>query len=43
MLRLRVEVKVKGEIVQLECLHSGIWGTASLCGRVVTYKGGAEA
>ena len=28
-----------GQIVQLECLRSGIWGTASLWGRVVTYKG----
>ena len=27
------------QIVQLECLRSGIWGTASLWGHVVTYKG----
>jgi phosphosulfolactate synthase (CoM biosynthesis protein A) len=27
------------QIVRLECLRSGIWGTASLLGRVVTYKG----
>jgi len=27
------------QIVQLECLRSGIWGTAGLWGRVVTYKG----
>ena len=27
------------QIVQLECLRCGIWGTASLWGRVVTYKG----
>ena len=27
------------QIVQLECLRSGIWGTSSLWGRVVTYKG----
>jgi phosphosulfolactate synthase (CoM biosynthesis protein A) len=27
------------QIVQLECLHSGIWGTKSLWGRVLTYKG----
>ena len=27
------------QIVQLQCLRSGIWGTASLWGRVVTYKG----
>jgi phosphosulfolactate synthase (CoM biosynthesis protein A) len=26
------------QIVQLECLRSGIWGSASLWGRVVTYK-----
>ena len=30
------------QIVQLECLRSGIWGTASLWGRVVTYKGGVR-
>jgi hypothetical protein len=24
--------------VQLECLRSGIWGTKSLWGRVVTFK-----
>jgi phosphosulfolactate synthase (CoM biosynthesis protein A) len=27
------------QIVQLECLRSGIWGTASLWGRVLTFKG----
>jgi len=27
------------QIVQLECLRSGIWGNKSLWGRVVTYKG----
>jgi phosphosulfolactate synthase (CoM biosynthesis protein A) len=27
------------QIVQLECLRSGIWGTKSLWGRVVNYKG----
>ncbi len=27
------------QIVQLECLRSGIWGKTSLWGRVVTYKG----
>lgn len=27
------------QIVQLECLRRGIWGTASLWGRVLTYKG----
>jgi phosphosulfolactate synthase (CoM biosynthesis protein A) len=27
------------QIVQLECLRRGIWGTKSLWGRVVTYKG----
>jgi phosphosulfolactate synthase (CoM biosynthesis protein A) len=26
------------QIIQLECLRSGIWGTKSLWGRVVTYK-----
>jgi phosphosulfolactate synthase (CoM biosynthesis protein A) len=26
------------QIVQLECLRSGVWGTANLWGRVVTYK-----
>jgi phosphosulfolactate synthase (CoM biosynthesis protein A) len=26
------------QIVQLECLRSGIWGTKSLWGRVRTYK-----
>jgi phosphosulfolactate synthase (CoM biosynthesis protein A) len=29
------------QIVQLECLRSGIWGTAATWGRVLTYKGGA--
>jgi len=29
------------QIVQLECLRSGLWGTKSLWGRVVTYKGSA--
>jgi phosphosulfolactate synthase (CoM biosynthesis protein A) len=28
------------QIVQLECLRSGIWGTKSLWGRVVTYRKG---
>jgi phosphosulfolactate synthase (CoM biosynthesis protein A) len=27
------------QIVQLECLRSGIWGTQSLWGRVLTYQG----
>jgi phosphosulfolactate synthase (CoM biosynthesis protein A) len=27
------------QIVQLECLRSGLWGTNSLWGRVLTYKG----
>ncbi len=27
------------QIVQIECLRSGIWGTKSLWGRVITYKG----
>jgi phosphosulfolactate synthase (CoM biosynthesis protein A) len=26
------------QIVQLECLRSGIWGSKSLWGRVLTYK-----
>lgn len=26
------------QIVQLECLRSGIWGTAGLWGRVLTYR-----
>jgi len=26
------------QIVQLECLRAGIWGTKSLWGRVVSYK-----
>ena len=30
------------QIVQLECLRSGIWGTKSLWGRVVTYKEGNQ-
>jgi phosphosulfolactate synthase (CoM biosynthesis protein A) len=28
------------QIVQLECLRRGIWGTKSLWGRAVTYRGG---
>ena len=28
------------QIVQLECLRRGIWGTKSLWGRVVTYPAG---
>ena len=27
------------QVVQLECLRSGVWGTKSLWGRVLTYKG----
>ena len=30
------------QVVQLEALRAGIWGTKSLWGRVVTYKGGRE-
>jgi phosphosulfolactate synthase (CoM biosynthesis protein A) len=26
------------QIVQLECLRSGIWGTADIWGRILTYK-----
>ena len=28
-----------GQVVQLECLRSGIWGTKDVWGRVVTYGG----
>ncbi len=31
------------QIVQLECLRSGIWGTKSLWGRVLTFKGEGPA
>ncbi|MBP2675732.1 MAG: hypothetical protein H6Q84_2572, partial [Deltaproteobacteria bacterium] len=31
------------QIVQLECLRSGIWGTTGTWGRVVTYKGEGAA
>jgi phosphosulfolactate synthase (CoM biosynthesis protein A) len=31
------------QIVQLECMRSGIWGTKSLWGRVVTYQAEHEA
>ncbi len=31
------------QIVQLECLRSGIWGTKSLWGRVLTFKGDDQA
>ncbi|HLN90387.1 MAG TPA: phosphosulfolactate synthase [Patescibacteria group bacterium] len=31
------------QIVQLECLRSGIWGTKSTWGRVVTYKGSGKS
>src|SRR5205085_3638238 len=27
------------QVVQLECLRAGVWGTQSLWGRVLTYKG----
>ena len=27
------------QVVQLECLRAGIWGTKSLWGRILTYKG----
>jgi hypothetical protein len=39
---LRAEVNLfvdHSQIVQLECLRSGIWGTMSLWGRVLAYKG----
>ena len=31
------------QIVQLECLRAGIWGTKSTWGRVVTYKGSGKS
>lgn len=30
------------QIVQLECVRSGIWGTADVWGRVLTYKTSEE-
>lgn len=30
------------QIVQLECLRAGIWGTADVWGRILTYKGAVE-
>ena len=30
------------QIVQLECVRSGIWGTADVWGRILTYKGPAQ-
>lgn len=30
------------QIVQLECVRSGIWGTADVWGRILTYKTGEE-
>jgi len=30
------------QIVQLECVRSGIWGTADVWGRILTYKAGQE-
>jgi len=30
------------QIVQLECVRSGIWGTADVWGRILTYKPGQE-
>ena len=30
------------QIVQLECLRSGLWGTRSLWGRILTYKENSE-
>ena len=29
-------------IVQLECVRSGIWGTADIWGRILTYKANAR-
>ncbi len=31
-------IMIESQIVQLECLRAGIWGTKSLWGRVLTYK-----
>jgi phosphosulfolactate synthase (CoM biosynthesis protein A) len=31
------------QIVQLECLRAGIWGTKTLWGRVVTYRGSQKS
>lgn len=31
------------QIVELECIRSGIWGTKSLWGRVLTYKNEATS
>ncbi len=42
---LRAEVNLfvdHSHIVQLECLRSGLWGTKSLWGRVLTYKDTCE-
>jgi phosphosulfolactate synthase (CoM biosynthesis protein A) len=30
------------QVVQLECLRSGIWGTTATWGRVLTYKSEAK-
>lgn len=30
------------QIMQLECVRSGIWGTTDVWGRILTYKGNAE-
>ena len=31
------------QVVQLECLRRGVWGTKSVWGRVLTYKGAPSA
>ncbi len=31
------------QIVQLECLRSGLWGTAATWGRILTYRDGTES
>jgi phosphosulfolactate synthase (CoM biosynthesis protein A) len=30
------------QIILLECLRSGIWGTKDVWGRILTYKGGGQ-
>lgn len=32
----------RAQVVQLECLRRGIWGTSSTWRRVVTYKGDGD-
>ena len=39
LLRQEFHVRRYSQTVPLACLRSGIWGTASLWGRVQTYRG----